>query len=387
MGYISKCLVAGLLLCVVFISGVSPAGSLKEAWLKNGPYLMHTTTTSQVIMWETRTECSGEVVHGLDGRSLDNSADGGRGRIHEATLTGLEPETKYFYQVRGKCGGLEFESEVYTFQTAVKPKSAYSFVVMGDNRTLFWNFKKIAAAAFAERPNFAVNVGDVVTTGRRKYQWKLEFFKPAAKLMRFVPTYIAIGNHEGDAEWYYRYVSYPEPENYYSFDYGNSHWTIVDSNQPLSPGEEQFKWVEKDLASSSARWKFVAHHHPPYSSDENDYGDTRIEESDLGDLNARSLVPLYEKYGVDVVWVGHIHDYERTWPLKGGEVVEDGGVIYIQTGGGGAPLEDFAPTHSWYTAKVFRGWQFCYAAINGGEFTMMAYDIDGRMFDYLEIKK
>ena len=73
-------------------------------------------------------------------------------------------------------------------------------------------------------------------------------------------------------------------------------------------------------------------HKPPYSSDEDDYGDTAETRSIYGDINARRLVPLYEKHGVDIVWSGHIHSYERTWPLKDGKPVDQGkGVVYMVT--------------------------------------------------------
>ncbi len=71
-----------------------------------------------------------------------------------------------------------------------------------------------------------------------------------------------------------------------------------------------------NLAESKSLWKFVVHHHPPYTSDENDYGDTYKELSLLGDPDVQPLIPLYEQYRVDIVFYGHIHDYERTWPIR-----------------------------------------------------------------------
>jgi len=265
--------------------------------------------------------------------------------------------------------------------------SPFAFVVGGSRRTYPEQFTKIIARAWAERPNFLLNVGDVVSDGNVKEQWLDEYLRPAAELMRRVPTYVSIGNHEKNADWYYKYVSYPKPENYYSFDYGNAHFVIIDSNKGLRPSSEQYKWLKKDLSKSKARWKFVFHHHPPYSSDENDYGDTYRGKSKLGDMNVRRLMPLYEKYRVDVVWYGHIHSYERTWPIRKGKVDRKRGVIYIQTGGGGAELENFAPTRSWFTAKVLSNWQYCLVTIHGGTLRMMAYDIDGRLYDYLELEK
>jgi len=353
-----------------------------------GPYLQHVTQTSIVIMWETARKATSLVEYGRQ-VPLAGRAESSRLRtIHETRIEGLQPGTSYLYSVSSTAAdGTQAESDVYTFKTAPVPGTPIAFVVVGDSRTYPRNWSRIAKAAWAERPDIALHVGDVVSNGNVKEQWATEWIAPAAELMRRVPMYVAIGNHEGNSHWYYDYVSYPAPENYYSFDYGDAHFAIVDSNRDLSPGSPQYEWLDRDLGASRARWKFVAHHHPQYSSDSNDYGDTATEQSILGDRNARKIIPLLEKHGVDIVWVGHIHDYERTWPLRAGKVDPERGVIYIQTGGGGAELEEFAPTRSWFTAKVKADWEFCLVTISGDELRVMAYDIDGRLFDYLELRK
>jgi len=394
---IKKYLVSWLTVTLLATAGFSKNVTATEApEIIAGPYLQHVTQTSMTIMWETNQPCTSVVEYGQaewlkkdDPTPLKNMVEENNNKtIHELDLKGLNVQTDYFYRVSSVNAESEkAASEIYSFQTAVRNESSFAFVVIGDNRTYPERFAKVTARAWAERPNFVVNVGDVVTNGNVKEQWINEYLGPAADLMRRVPTYVAIGNHERNADWYYKYVSYPKPENYYSFDYGNAHFSIIDSNNNLSPNSEQFNWLSKDLSRSKARWKFVFHHHPPYSSDENDYGDTYKGKSKLGDMNVRQLVPLYEKNKVDIVWYGHIHDYERTWPLRDGKVDQKRGVTYIQTGGGGAELENFAPTRSWFTAKVLSNWQYCLVTIHNGTLRMMAYDIDGRMYDYLEMKK
>lgn len=401
--------VAAVLVLITMLAFSGPAEGIKVSpsgmSIISGPYLQQVTQTSIVIMWETNLAATSEVDFGKSAPLSPGPKIQERSRIHEVKLSGLDPQTNYCYRVRSRSGALmKVESDIYTFQTAVEKDSAFAFVVMGDNRTLWWNFRKIARKAYGERPNFVINVGDVVTMGKYRYQWRLEYLWPAQTLMQRVPTYIAIGNHEyysldldpasdlnrkskKNLEWFYKYSSYPDPETYYSFDYGNAHFTVIDSNEDFEQGNEQLEWIEEDLAATDADWKFVAHHHPPYSSDLDDYGDTRTGPSRRGDLNVRSLVPLYEKYGVDIVWYGHVHDYERTWPLREGKVDRKKGVIYIQSGGGGAELEDFAPTRSWFTAKVMRNWQYCYVTIHKNLLRMVAYDIEGRMYDYLELTK
>ena len=122
---------------------------------------------------------------------------------------------------------------------------------------------------------------------------------------------------------------------------------MIDSNKPLGPKSPQYEWLEKELAASKATWKFTCHHHPCFSSEENDYGDhnkgAEGTKFGLGDRNARQLVPLYEKYGVDIAFNGHIHLYERTWPIFEMAINQQKGVRYLTSGGGGGSLEQAAP--------------------------------------------
>ncbi len=375
-------------LALLAIAAVAPVLAAGAPAFIAGPYLQHVTQTSIVIMWETAEPGPSVVEYGRAVPLTQSVRDDDKVSIHEVSLTGLQPETSYFYCARSiAADGQESASEVLTFKTAVRPETPFAFVVLGDSRTYPDRFARICSLCYAERPDFAIHVGDVVSNGFVKDQWITEYLEPAAVLMRRVPMYVAVGNHERNSHWYYDYVSYPGRENYYSFDYGNAHFAIVDSNQDLSPAGRQYKWLDRDLAASHARWKFVAHHHPQYSSDNDDYGDTTREPSTLGEANPRKIIPLLEKYGVAMVFYGHIHDYERTWPLRGSKVDLQHGVTYLQTGGGGAELEDFAPTRSWFTAKVKRDFEYCLVTIAGGEMHLAAYDISGRMFDYVDLHR
>jgi len=369
---------------------VSFVRAQEELKIVVGPYLQNVTQTGMTVLWETNRPAASVVEFGESASFSGKVEKKEPVRIHEVRLSGLKPESTYFYRVLSyDANGDLVASDTLSFQTAVQEGTAFAFAVVGDSRTYPERWRRIAEQVWRERPNFVVHVGDVVTNGEIKQQWKREFLDPAAVLMSRVPLFVAIGNHERNAHWFYDYMSNPAPENYYTFRYGNAEFIIVDSNdrEGLKPGGKQYRWLERALAGSKATWKFVFHHHPPYSSDSNDYGDTFRGSSTRGDVRMRVLVPLYEKYEVDIVWVGHIHTYERTWPIWQNRVDPARGVIYIQTGGGGAELEDFAPTRSWFTAKLLRNWQYCVVLIQGKTLTMMAYDIDGRLYDYLELQK
>jgi 3',5'-cyclic AMP phosphodiesterase CpdA len=231
----------------------------------------------------------------------------------------------------------------------------------------------------------------VVDDGFAKQQWVFDLFEPCSKLFAYVPVFPVIGNHEKNAHWYYDYFSLPEPEYWYTFTYGNAQFFMIDSNKDCAPGSEQYRWLERVLSESKATWKFTAHHHPCFSSDEDDYGDHLKgkpgRDYTFGDSNARHLVPLYEKHGVDIAFAGHIHSYERTWPILQMTINQARGVRYIISGGGGGGLEQAAPQRAWFTLHVARGHHYCFAAVHDRTIQFKAYDLEGRLFDTFELTK
>jgi len=352
------------------------------------PYLQFATQTSMTVMWHTSLQASSVVRFGPTD-ACNQTIEGKASAIHEVVLEGLEPETQYFYRVESRTpAGTSFLSEPATFKTAVKKETPYAFAVISDTQGNPKVSKQIAELAWGQRPSFLLHPGDLVSTGKNREHWLKHFFPGMRPLINHVPFYPVLGNHEQNAKHYYDYVSLPDPEYYYAFDFGNARFFMVDTNQKVNPGSVQFKWLEKELAASKAKWKFVCHHHPPYSSDENDYGNLwKSNQGRHGDLRARELVPLYEKHGVDLVWNGHIHSYERTWRILGGKAVESGGPFYMITGGGGGGLETPAPTRPFFQNNVRRGHHYVMVHINGGTLELKAFTLDDRLFDYHKIEK
>jgi len=352
------------------------------------PYLQFATQTSMTVMWHTSLQASSVVRFGPTD-ACNQTIEGKASIIHEVVLEGLEPETQYFYRVESRTpAGTSYLSEPGTFKTAVKKETPYAFAVISDTQGNPKVSKQIAELAWGQRPSFLLHPGDLVSTGKNREHWLKHFFPGMRPLINHVPFYPVLGNHEQNAKHYYDYVSLPNPEYYYAFDFGNARFFMVDTNQKVNPGSTQFKWLEKELVASKAKWKFVCHHHPPYSSDENDYGNLwKSNQGSHGDLRARELVSLYEKHGVDLVWNGHIHSYERTWRILGGKAVESGGPFYMITGGGGGGLETPAPTRPFFQNNVRRGHHYVMVHINGGTLELKAFTLDDRLFDYHKIEK
>lgn len=355
------------------------------------PYLQFGTTDSMTLMAETSKPARMRVDYGealplkLRGESADSSA------INEVKLTGLKPFTTYFYRVTCEDAQTNLaRSEVLSFQTAPGPEQPWAFGILGDTQRNPDVTRKCADGIFALRPNFLLHVGDVVDDGFAKQQWVFDLFEPCARLFSQVPCFPVIGNHEKNSHWYYDYFSLPAPEYWYTFTYGNAQFFMIDSNKDCQPGSEQYRWLEKALAESKATWKFTAHHHPCFSSDEDDYGDHLTGKPGSfrwGDSNARHLVPLYEKYGADIAFAGHIHSYERTWPILQMTINQAKGVRYIVSGGGGGGLEQAAPQRSWFSVHVQRGHHYCVAAVHDRTIEFKAYDLEGRLFDTFSLTK
>ena len=368
-------------------------------WLVH-PYLQWATKTGMTVRWET-TRPSTSIVHwgsqvdfvgAKDDRKptfANKQVQRGRHRLHEVRIDGLKADTAYYYRVQSVDDlGRELWGDVLSFQTAPTADTPFAFAVISDTQGNPRVSGRVAGHAWGLRPNFLLHPGDLVSTGTVKQQWLEHFFSSMKPLLERVALFPVLGNHERDARFYYDYMSLPDPEYYYTFEYGNAQFFMIDSNRKVAPGSEQYEFLERELKRSKAEWKIVCYHHPAYTSDENDYGNTWYGPSTRGDLRTRKLVPLFDRYGVDIVWNGHIHSYERTWPLRQDKATAPTeGTVYMITGGGGGGLELAGPIRPFFQNTVKHGHHFCYVAVNGKTLEMKAYDLEGRLFDTLKIEK
>ena len=123
---------------------------------------------------------------------------------------------------------------------------------------------------------------------------------------------------------------------YYSFDWGNAHFICLDSNTPLqravTADGEMLRWLERDLRATRKFWRIAVMHHPPFAG-----GPNQAEVS--SSIVRGRIVPILEKYGVQLVFSGHEHSYQRSHHLRNGSAVAaNTGTVYLTTGGGGALL-------------------------------------------------
>jgi hypothetical protein len=357
------------------------------------PFLQFATQNSISVVSESSKPSRAVVEYGKQQPLEQSVVVDSLQEIATVRLTGLEPETTYFYRVlRTDDAGRFLASPIRSFQTAVRDDTPWAFGVIGDTQRNPEVTRRCAEGIYGLRPNFVMHCGDVVDDGFAKNQWLQDLFEPSARLIAHVPIFPVIGNHENDSRFYYDYFDLPRPEYYYTFRYGNAQFFMIDTNRDCSPGSEQYNWLKEELSRSTAKWKFACHHHPCWSSDNDDYGDSVKGDPEklprtFGDIKARALIELYEKYGLDIGFAGHIHSYERTWPILQMSINMKNGVRYIVSGGGGGGLEEPAPNRTWFQKHVKRAHHYCFATIHGGSLQFYAYDEDGRLFDTFELNK
>lgn len=309
-----------------------------------GPYLMHTTTDSTVILWQTAEPCEASLSYGTSPDDLAEQITLTEpAHFHEVALADLAARTRYYYSVSA-CGQ---SSAVLDFDTAPEPGGALRFTVWGDSQSNPDQARATVDAMAGLLPLFDLHVGDVVGSGDEDSQWADEFLVPLRPLGHHVPTYVAIGNHERNAEMFYDVVSYPESvaadphhESYYSFRYGNAFFLVVDTNKlfyDIDMGEagvietEISLWIKEQVSSDAAResvWRIALGHEPAVSESWSP-GNCSYD----GNVHVREwLFPLLSHNRFHVYFAGHTHTYERG-------MVD--GVLHVITGGGGGGLDEW----------------------------------------------
>lgn len=399
-----------------------------------------------------------------------------------STQLKLSNTTTYLYRVN--LSKLKFDSEYAyrvslnnqsiaegTFSTRTKNNQT-RFAVFGDCGAGTPQQAKIAYQVYQKKPQFVLVTGDNVYRSGLEKEYRKNFFPyysakeadtlQGAPLMQSLPFYMLVGNHDvygadfdktpdGLAYFYYNDLPlngpvlkhtveakgndtlvstfksavekrFPKMSNF-SFDYGNVHITCIDANphsNPLDPA--MVRWLVDDITNSKAEWKIVAYHHPGFNSSKAHYDYQQM----------RLLSPILEELKVDLVLTGHVHNYQRTVPLKfnpkldstgthyvitpegrvDGEFKLDdkydgitstkpNGIIYIVTGAGGAPLYDSSlsgkpelwkhdPQQNWvpYTTKIVSDkHSFTMVETTGKKLVLKQLDEKGVVFDEITITK
>jgi fibronectin type 3 domain-containing protein len=308
--------------------------------IPRGPVVSDVTATAAVISWWTNIPTTGVVTIGA--RTIPDSA--GPVQHHLVAVSGLPAAATTPYSVSGTDPGTgQSASATGSVTTAAAPGTTFSFAALGD----------FGGGAPGEVQN-AANIG---TAGTQFIQTLGDNIYPSAGMPdpNFSTTYSDFDTHfykefgpdvstqaffpaNGNKEYYSNgqfWVNFPMPgtnHEWYSYNWGDAHITVIDSEQPMGPGSAQYQWIQSDLAANqSEKWRIVTIQRPPYSSTT----------ANSSSHSAQALVPLFQGYRVNLVLSGNSHNYERSFPLVNGVKDAVNGITYIVSGAGGAGFNPF----------------------------------------------
>ena len=293
------------------------AEAVAAVTLTRGPVAESVTRRTAIISFRTSARDHDSVL-------LRNGAriDAGTGVGHVARLTRLRPGKRYEYTVEGEAGALATGA----FRAAPAGASRFTFAVVGDFGSGTADETAVTSLIESWHPDFVLTVGDNAYPSGSKELLDRDIFQPYAAVMRESAWFPALGNHDVKAD-----DGRPEleafhslgRERWYRFTWGNAAVVVLDSDTSVAPGRPQLRFARRALARRSC-FRFAAWHHPPWEPPHRPHSPGL----------RRHIVPLVEKDGVQVVFVGHLHAYARSRPRHG--------VVYVAVGTGGAPLDNDA---------------------------------------------
>lgn len=357
------------------------------------------TATTMTVTWETAANTTSTVNYGTVSGSLTSwkagssfYSSGLSKYVHTVTLTGLTPNTKYYYNC-GASPDWSVESSFYT-APSVGSTTAYRIGVITDTQNnagtanANWAiYSGLASRLAGYNPDFVIHAGDI-TTDSGYAPLLQEFLNASNTMFTKAPFMPAPGNHDcyyttsgsnvrGNLVQGYKDIfTLPGNETYYSYNYGNAHVTNIfcgeaheDGPVAFKPGTAQYDWIVSDLSSTaaqSAQWLIVNIHMPPFGS------------GSASNTGVRTyLAPLFDQYDVDVVIDGHAHFYERCKPVNG--------VVSVDAASGGGSFSTGSVTSE--TAVYKQTYSFSVVDVAGGNLTWHAYDNNGAQIDSFTLTK
>lgn len=317
-----------------------------SALLTRGPYLQMVNQTSATLRWRTNVATDSKIEAGTQfGSYLQSATNSTVTTEHEVRITGLNPDTKYFYRF-GSSSQVMQEGTDNFFMTAPADNTSKkiriaAFGDCGRNDNGFQTGSLNAYRNFtgSNPAEVLLLLGDNAYDNGLDTEYQSRFFGAyGSNILKNHALFPSPGNHDyannstrqNDHNVpYYSIFSMPAnaecggipsgTEAFYSFDWGNIHFLSLDSygrennaTRLYDTTGAQVQWIKNDLAANSKKWTVAYWHHPPYTMGSHN-SDT---ETDLISIR-NNFIRILERYGVDMIICGHSHDYERSYLLKG----------------------------------------------------------------------
>ncbi|KAH7528222.1 hypothetical protein FEM48_Zijuj05G0049600 [Ziziphus jujuba var. spinosa] len=355
------------------------------------------------------------------------------GFIHTSFLKYLWPNSMYTYRLGHiLLNGSYVWSKNYSFKSSPYPgqNSLQRVVIFGDmgkaerdGSNEYSDYQpgslNTTDQLIKDLNNYDIvfHIGDISYSNGYISQWD-QFTAQVEAISSTKPYMIGSGNHERDwpntgsfydtmdsggecgvpAETMYYVPAENRAKFWYSTDYGMFHFCIADSEHDWREGSEQYRFIEKCLASADRRkqpWLiFAAHRVLGYSSDYW-YG---MEGSFEEPMGRESLQRLWQKYKVDIAFYGHVHNYERTCPIYQNQCVNTekshysgivNGTIHVVVGGGGSHLSKFSQvTPVW---SIYKDYDFGFVKLTAFNHSSLLFEYkksrDGKVYDSFTISR
>ncbi len=304
--------------------------------LVRGPYLQMGAPTSMTIRWRTDQATNSRVEFGLSAGNLNMTVDSLSSRTeHVVVLSGLSPNTTYYYSI-GSTGSIFVSGGDYFFKTNPTDgtRQTSRIWIIGDSGEGNQNAINVRDAykthTGSTHTNLWVMLGDNAYDDGTDAEYQTAMFDMYPEMLRKSVVWPAFGNHDGasadspdESGVFYDIFSLPRnaesggvasgTEAYYSFNYANIHFVCLNSHDiPRGVDDPMLTWLEGDLAANTLDWVVAFWHHPPYSKGSHD-SDLEDHETEMRE----NALPILENYGVDLVFTGHSHSYERSYLLDG----------------------------------------------------------------------
>ncbi len=320
-----------------------------ESGVLHGPWSLRFDETSVTVRWDSCAPGSTEVTFEREGGGDEGSSEGtqtpyevttafesldgvepdlpGTYYLGEARITGLKPSVCYTYQLAADA------SRGGRFCTAKASGDDFSFMAIGDTNPAIGDTSGVLDAALSRDVDFSIHLGDVQYYASIFESWATWFpsMAPLLENGAFMPS---VGNHEyeNDTEFQDYYARLfggagftGNGVEWYRFQSGGVWFFSLSTENDLSAGSEQAKWLQAQMADAASqpgyRFGVVYFHRPMLTISED------AQKSD----ERTFFTPMFQQYGIKLVMNGHVHGYERF-------ITDD--ITYVVSGGGGAVLSD-----------------------------------------------
>ena len=309
-----------------------------------GPYLQKGTDSKITIKYRTNTSTETIVNYGTSLGSLNSTVSDLTSKVnHEIEITGLTPNTKYYYEIADNDGVfLAEDSEMYIMTAPTIGTDQFVRAwILGDAGTANTNQRNVrdqyysyvsSAPTNPNQTDMMLFLGDNAYNDGTDSEYQDAFFDIYDDMLKKSVAWSTLGNHDGHSASsslqsgpYYDIFTFPTAaeaggtasgtEAYYSFDYANIHFIVLES-YTLSNDNTQETWLTTDIQNTTQDWIVAIFHHPPYTKGSHDSDNVGDSAGAMTNMRTNFL-PILEANGVDLVLSGHSHSYERSYFING----------------------------------------------------------------------